>query len=309
MATIANAQQIMHTLSHTPSKSCTQSAPKLCFCVQIFPLCFFHLSTIFPSFPFCMISHLQPTNSLAINLSLTSLLLPTSLHHRFTLARLHAQALHLSHSFLVLFTEVRSPTDSISVSLPSALCLHNAWRDRDSSFLIHPSSPCDVLFLPAPSSVSPPNTSLSLHYHLLRVSDVICTGSLIQLSSCLRGAELSNHIMKNTYVVTHLANSSHNHSPCFMDEHLITWHHPKTVSCMWTEFSFLFFDIKNWNLFYFLPPPPFCFNAQNVNMFWADYTGYYRTNDRVTETSWCNNCGSLGEGHVIWLSLSLQIIV
>lgn len=100
-----------------------------------------HISSLLPSFlPLAWLPTYSKAYSLVINLPLSPLLLRLSLHHHLTLARLPVLT-PPSPPFACPFSEALSPTSSISVSLPYALCRHNARRHQDFSFLIHPSSP------------------------------------------------------------------------------------------------------------------------------------------------------------------------
>lgn len=123
--------------------------------------------------------------------------------------------------------------------------------------------------------LKPPNTLLSLHYHLLGVSNVICTGSLIRPSSCHRGAELSYQIIKHAYVVTPFTITVHASPRQYLQQEL-----------------HLFFKTKE--LLEIL--------SSTLNM-------CFDTNERVAGTqnaARCSNWWCLGEGHVIWLSVCLQ---
>lgn len=154
MATIANAHST-HTHSHTRTNQelhliCTLGvflSPSISF----YPAPSIHISCLLPSFP----------SSMAIAFSLIPSLLTLSLHHRLTSARLTVLTPPSLPIFFCPFPKSVSLTISISVSLLPVLCLHNAGRDQDFSFLTHHSSPHDGLFSFS-FSLEPPNTLLSL---------------------------------------------------------------------------------------------------------------------------------------------------
>lgn len=140
-----HSQCPQHSHTHTQTNQellliCTQGV-FLCLSPSLSPLLF--LSTYPHSFlpsPLAWLPTYSKAYSLVINLPLSPLLLRLSLHHHLTLARLPVLT-PPSPPFACPFSEALSPTSSISVSLPYALCRHNARRHQNFSFLIHPSSP------------------------------------------------------------------------------------------------------------------------------------------------------------------------